>query len=120
MNKYNEQYRGENADNKDQTTKANAADKSTAAMAKPAADKSTAAMVKPAADIKTAAGAVKSKWPSQVKAAKTQWGKLSEAEILKSDGNAQQLSGLVQQRYNIGRDAADKQVKTFLDTQRQA
>ena len=108
MNKYSEQYRGENTDNKDQATKANAADKNAAAMAKPAAD------------IKTAAGAAKSKWPSQVKAAKTQWGKLSEAEILKSDGNAQQLSGLVQQRYNIGRDVADKQVKAFLDTQRQA
>ncbi|GAB2927781.1 CsbD family protein [Rheinheimera gaetbuli] len=57
----------------------------------------------------------KGKWPQQVKAAKNQWGKLSEAEILKSDGNPQQLSGLVQQRYDIGRDIADKQVKTFLD-----
>ena len=35
--------------------------------------------------------AAKGKWPQQVKAAKSQWGKLSEAEILKSDGDPQQL-----------------------------
>ena len=63
----------------------------------------------------SAAPGAKGKWPQQVKAAKTQWGKLSEAEILKSDGNPQQLSGLVQQRYAITRDVADKQVKSFLD-----
>lgn len=115
MNKYSEQYRGENADNKDKTNKASKAD---------VADKNATGTAKPAAEAKaaplTSAMGAKSKWPAQVKAAKTQWGKLSEAEILKSDGNAQQLSGLVQQRYNIGRDVADKQVKAFLDTQRQA
>lgn len=63
----------------------------------------------------TALSGAKGKWPQQVNAAKTQWGKLSEAEILKSDGNPQQLSGLVQQRYAITRDVADKQVKSFLD-----
>ncbi|MDX3773587.1 hypothetical protein QE250_05610 [Chromatiaceae bacterium AAb-1] len=58
---------------------------------------------------------IKGKWPQQVKAAKNQWGKLSEAELLKSDGDPQQLTGLVQQRYSIERHAAEKQVKSFLD-----
>ena len=63
----------------------------------------------------TALAGAKGKWPQQVKAAKSQWSKLSEAEILQSDGNPQQLSGLVQKRYELARDVADKQVKTFLD-----
>lgn len=59
--------------------------------------------------------ATEKKWPQQVKAAKSQWGKLSEAEILKSDGNPKQLSSLVQQRYDISQDVAEKQVNSFLD-----
>lgn len=110
MNKYSEQYRGENTGKSD-----NSATNS----APVAADKKAATANKPAAGAKTVqvtpAMGVKNKWPQQVKAAKTQWGKLSEAEILKSDGNPQQLSGLVQQRYAITRDVADKQVKSFLD-----
>ncbi|GAB3030165.1 CsbD family protein [Bowmanella dokdonensis] len=57
----------------------------------------------------------KLKWPQQVKSAKRQWGKLSEEEIRKSEGNPQRLSTLVQQRYRIDHQLADKQVKTFLD-----
>ncbi|MCC5827360.1 MAG: general stress protein CsbD [Alkalimonas sp.] len=57
----------------------------------------------------------KVKWPQQVKAAKSQWGKLSEAELLKSDGDAEQLSRLVQQRYNMAPDVANNQVKSFLN-----
>lgn len=59
--------------------------------------------------------ATKGKWPQQVKAAKSQWGKLSEAEILKSDGNPEQLSSLVQQRYDISQGVAEKQVHSFLE-----
>lgn len=57
---------------------------------------------------------VKGKWDLQIKAAKHEWSKLSEAELLKSDGNSQQLTGLVQQRYAIERQVAEKQVKAFL------
>ena len=106
MNKYNEQYRGETTSQKEQT---GAAEKT------PPADK----QAKPTSGAKTAqvppVMTGKGKWPQQVKAAKNQWGKLSESEILKSDGDAKQLSGLVQQRYAITRDVADKQVKSFLD-----
>ncbi|MCC5852729.1 MAG: general stress protein CsbD [Alkalimonas sp.] len=63
----------------------------------------------------TALPGSKVKWPQQVKAAKNQWGKLSEAELLKSDGNAEQLSRLVQQRYNLAPEVANNQVKSFLN-----
>ncbi|MCY1278366.1 hypothetical protein D9M68_318460 [compost metagenome] len=54
------------------------------------------------------------KWNQHVGAAKIAWGKLTEDELLKSEGHEQRLSGLVQERYAITRDEAEKQVKTFL------
>jgi len=56
---------------------------------------------------------LKGKWKQHVGAAKIVWGKLTEDELLKSEGHAQKLAGLVQERYAITRDEADKQVSAF-------
>lgn len=56
---------------------------------------------------------LKGKWKQQVGGAKLAWGKLTEDEILKSEGRAEKLAGLVQEHYAITRDEADKQVKEF-------
>lgn len=56
---------------------------------------------------------IKGKWKQRVGAAKIVWGKLTEDELLKSEGHAQKLTGLVQERYAITRDEADKQVSNF-------
>ncbi len=61
---------------------------------------------------------VKGKWKQQVGAAKIAWGKLTEDELLRLEGQQQKLSGLVQERYAITRDEADKQVKAFFDKQK--
>lgn len=58
---------------------------------------------------------IKGKWKQNVGAAKIAWGKLTEDELLKSEGHIQKLAGLVQERYAITRDEADKQVQTFID-----
>ena len=58
---------------------------------------------------------VKGVWKQQVGAAKIAWGKLTEDELLKSEGHAQKLAGLVQERYAVTRDEADKQIKNFFD-----
>ncbi|WLQ16328.1 CsbD family protein [Hahella aquimaris] len=58
---------------------------------------------------------IKGKWNQHVGAAKVAWGKLTEDEILKSEGNEQKLAGLVQERYAITRDEANEQVKGFLE-----
>ena len=58
---------------------------------------------------------VKGKWKQQVGAAKIAWGKLTEDELLKLEGQEQKLTGLVQERYAITRDEADKQVKSFFE-----
>jgi len=57
---------------------------------------------------------MKGKWKQQVGAAKIAWGKLTEDELLKSEGQHQKLAGLVQERYAITRDEAEKQVKQFI------
>lgn len=57
---------------------------------------------------------LKGKWKQQVGAAKIAWGKLTEDELLKSEGHQQKLAGLVQERYAITREEADKQVKDFV------
>ena len=56
---------------------------------------------------------VKGKWKQHVGAAKIAWGNLTEDELLKSEGHEQKLAGIVQERYAITRDEADKQVKSF-------
>ena len=56
---------------------------------------------------------IQGKWQQQVGSAKVVWGKLTDDEILKTEGQIQRLSGLVQERYGISRDAADEQVKSF-------
>ncbi len=54
-------------------------------------------------------------WKQKLGAAKVAWSKLTNDELLRSEGHAQKLAGLVQERYAITRDEAEQQVKQFLD-----
>lgn len=58
---------------------------------------------------------IKGKWKQQTGAAKIAWGKLTDDELLKTEGHAEKLAGLVQERYAVSRDDADSQVKDFFD-----
>ena len=59
--------------------------------------------------------AIKGQWKQHLGAAKVAWGELTEDELLKAEGRQDKLAGLVQERYAITRDEADRQVKRFLD-----
>lgn len=59
--------------------------------------------------------ALKGQWKQQVGAAKIAWGKLTEDELLRLEGHQEKLAGLVQERYAVTRDEADKQVKSFFE-----
>ncbi len=59
---------------------------------------------------------IKGKWKQHVGAAKIAWGKLTEDEFLKFEGHQDRLTGLVQERYAVTRDEADRQVKSFFET----
>ncbi len=54
------------------------------------------------------------KWKQKVGTAKILWGKLTDDELLKTEGHVQKLGGLIQERYAITREAADKQVNDFM------
>ncbi|MFT7244685.1 MAG: hypothetical protein ACI82A_002043 [Candidatus Azotimanducaceae bacterium] len=58
---------------------------------------------------------IKGKWKQHLGSAKIAWGKLTEDELLKSEGHAERLTGLIQERYALGRDEARSQVNAFLD-----
>ncbi|HEX4911804.1 MAG TPA: CsbD family protein [Permianibacter sp.] len=60
----------------------------------------------------------KGNWKQQVGAAKIAWGKLTEDELLKTEGQQTRLAGLVQTRYAIQPDEAEKQVKAFFEKQK--
>lgn len=53
------------------------------------------------------------KWKQQVGNAKILWGKITDDELLKTEGRVQHLAGLVQERYAVSREAAEKQVNEF-------
>jgi uncharacterized protein YjbJ (UPF0337 family) len=57
---------------------------------------------------------IQGKWKQQVGSAKIAWSRLTEDELLESEGQAQKLAGLIQERYGIAYDEANKQVKKFL------
>lgn len=54
------------------------------------------------------------KWKQQIGSAKVLWGKLTDDELLKTEGHVQKLGGLLQERYAITKEAADKQVSDFM------
>lgn len=56
---------------------------------------------------------LKDKWHQYVGTARIAWGEFTEDELLKLEGNTQQLAGLIFERYAVTRDEADLQVQRF-------
>jgi len=55
------------------------------------------------------------KWKQHAGAAKILWGKLTDDEILETEGRLEKLAGIIQERYAITADTAEKQVREFMD-----
>lgn len=55
------------------------------------------------------------KWKQLTGKAKAAWGELTDDELARVEGNAQRLSGLLQERYGKTKDEAEKEVRTFFD-----
>jgi uncharacterized protein YjbJ (UPF0337 family) len=56
---------------------------------------------------------IKGQWRQLKGAAKTQWGKLTDDELLQIEGNADRLVGLVQERYGYAKEQAQDEVDRF-------
>ncbi|WP_028008925.1 CsbD family protein [Solimonas flava] len=58
---------------------------------------------------------LKGQWKQLKGRAKQTWGQLTDDELMRIEGNAERLSGLVQERYGLTRDEAERQIDRFLD-----
>jgi uncharacterized protein YjbJ (UPF0337 family) len=58
---------------------------------------------------------IKGKWREVRGMAKEQWGKLTDDDWDKIDGQREQLEGKIQQRYGVAKEEAQRQVKEFAD-----
>lgn len=56
---------------------------------------------------------VKGKWKQLKGEAQKQWGKLTDDELDKVEGDATKLAGLIQERYGKSREAAEKEVEEW-------
>ena len=53
------------------------------------------------------------KWKQLKGEAKTQWGKLTDDDLTRSEGNRDKLVGILQERYGHTKDEADRQLNDF-------
>lgn len=56
---------------------------------------------------------IQGKWKQLKGSMKAQWGKLTDDDLERLEGNQQYLSGRLQERYGWAEDKADEEVKRF-------
>lgn len=54
------------------------------------------------------------KWRQMKGEIQNQWGKLTNDDLDRVEGNAEKLAGVLQERYGYERDEAEREVNTFL------
>ncbi len=59
---------------------------------------------------------VNGKWTEVKGRIKARWGKLTDNDLTLIEGRAEELGGLLQQRYGLAREQAEKDSKAFLDS----
>ncbi len=91
-----------------------AADMPIAVMASRLIVRSTAVVVDSAA---LAMIELSARWLRQIGSARLAWSRLSYAELLHTDGLAEKIAALVQERYALSAEDAAKRVRHFLDKQ---
>ena len=59
---------------------------------------------------------LKGKWLQLKGSVRERWGQLTDDDVDRVGGNAEQLIGLVQERYGYAKDRAQREVEDFLAT----
>lgn len=59
---------------------------------------------------------IKGQWKQLSGKVKARWGKLTDDDVKVDEGNAEYLAGKLQERYGMAKDAAKKEVNTFIDS----
>ncbi|GLZ89147.1 CsbD family protein [Metapseudomonas resinovorans] len=61
---------------------------------------------------------IKGKWRELVGTARVVWDELTVAELIGSEGDAQKLANLIEERYEMSHEEAEKQVISFFERSR--
>lgn len=61
---------------------------------------------------------IQGKWKQSAGKIKEKWGKLTDDDLTTINGKREQLVGIIQERYGIAKDAAEKQVDEFTSSYR--
>jgi uncharacterized protein YjbJ (UPF0337 family) len=56
---------------------------------------------------------IQGKWRQWTGAAKAQWGKLTDDDLMQVEGDAERLGGLIQERYGYTKERAKDEVDRF-------
>lgn len=56
---------------------------------------------------------IKGNWKQLTGEAKAHWGELTDDDVKQAEGDREKLAGLVQERYGLARDEAERQVDEF-------
>jgi uncharacterized protein YjbJ (UPF0337 family) len=65
------------------------------------------------AEIKMNEDQIKGKWKQLTGRIKTQWGKLTDDDVSRLEGDRDYLIGKVQERYGISKEKAEEQIRAF-------
>ncbi|HAG90250.1 MAG TPA: CsbD family protein [Bdellovibrionales bacterium] len=57
---------------------------------------------------------LKGKWENMKGEVKSQWGKLTDDDLTRVEGDLQKLRGKIQERYGYTKDQADREVSSFM------
>ncbi len=58
---------------------------------------------------------LKGKWHQVSGEAKRQWGKLTDDDLKKVEGDSEKLVGIIQERYGYSKDRAEQEVNAWID-----
>ena len=56
---------------------------------------------------------IEGNWKQAVGKAKEQWGKLTDQDLTEAAGRRDQLAGMIQQRYGVAKEEAEKQLAAW-------
>ena len=57
---------------------------------------------------------LKGNWKQMTGALKEKWGELTDDDLKEAEGDRDQLSGKIQERYGVGKEEAERQVDAFI------
>ena len=61
------------------------------------------------------ANVIKGKWKQMIGEAKRQWGRLTDDDLDRIQGDRDKLVGLIQEKYGYAKETAEREVDQFLD-----